>query len=210
MSARWRSTLRRDERRAKEFGEIKYEIVSPTPDTVGGLLTELFKVEMAGWKSRVGTALQTWRVLGGFYTAYSRAASERGMLRIAFLRINGEAAAAQLLVEHANRIWVLKVGYDEKFARCSPGILLMNEVIRHAFSDPVEAFEFLGTYEPWLDIWLHELRQYESYHMYPSALIALASRGWNVSSGAIYKIRSLMAKKYRTLPSIAPSVGSER
>ena len=38
----------------------------------------------------------------------------------------------QVAVETGGRFWLLKVGYDERFARCSPGSLLLLETIRHA------------------------------------------------------------------------------
>ncbi len=52
----------------------------------------------------------------------------RESLRIAFLRIAGRPVAMQIAVERAQRLWLLKIGYDEEYARCSPGQLLMLEV----------------------------------------------------------------------------------
>jgi len=45
---------------------------------------------------------------------------------------DGAAIAMQLIVEHASRLWIYKVGYDEEWAEHSPGLQLMWEVMRHA------------------------------------------------------------------------------
>jgi CelD/BcsL family acetyltransferase involved in cellulose biosynthesis len=79
-----------------------------------------------------------------FLTLYARAAARLGLLRFYFLRINGAAAAATTMVDHGNRLWGLKLGYDERFRRVSPGILLAYEILRHAFEcGNYEALEFL-------------------------------------------------------------------
>jgi len=200
ISSSWRSSLRRSQRRAEEGGSVQFEIVAPTPETVNGLLSEMFQVESAGWKSRTGTALQTSAALGKFFQAYAQTTARLGMLRFAFLRIGGKAVAAQFLVECAQRLWVLKVGFDESFSRCSPGILLMHKVIEHAFEEQYEAFELLGANESWLGIWKPRLHLHETYRLYPASLLPLLSHAFEVSGEAVGRIRTLMKKQQGGTP----------
>ena len=207
ISADRRSTFRRMEKRAKQLGEIKYEIIAPKPEELSTLLPEVFQIEMASWKSRVGTALQTHALLGNFFSLYSKDMAKLGMLRIAFLKIGGKAVAAQLLVEYANRLWVFKIGYDEAYSRCSPGSLLMNEVIHYAFDKKLEAFEMLGTNQAWLNVWPNKLHEYQNYRLYPIAPGALFSHGMELGNYVVRKIRTILAKK-RKPSAVATAQGS--
>src|SRR5207247_10269646 len=55
------------------------------------LLEEGFRVEASGWKSRAGTAIASRPDTRRFYTDVARWASDRGWLRLAFLRLGGRA-----------------------------------------------------------------------------------------------------------------------
>ncbi|HUI63604.1 MAG TPA: GNAT family N-acetyltransferase [Bacteroidota bacterium] len=200
ISSSWRSSLRRSQRRAEEMGSLQFEIVAPTPETVEPLLSEMFQVESAGWKARTGTALQTSAVLGKFFQTYALSTARLGMLRFAFLRIGGKAVAAQFLVVCAQRLWVLKVGFDETYSRCSPGILLMHKVIEHCFEKQYEAFELLGANESWLSIWKPQLHIHETYRLYPVSLLPLVSHAIEISGHALGRVRTLMKKQQDGTP----------
>lgn len=170
ISSSGRARLRRARKRAGEFGRVQFEVLSPDPANLKPYLDEVFQVEASGWKQRKGTSMRSKPELERFFRSYSKATAGLGMLRLCFLRIEGRAVAVQLAVEYANRFWVLKIGYDEAWARCSPGILLMHETIRYAFEHKLEGFEFLGSDEPWLHIWTDQLHAYETHLISPFSL----------------------------------------
>ena len=175
-----RSDLRRARRNAEKIGRVTCEILSPKRQELPPLLEEAYRVEAAGWKGRNRTALASDPRLGEFYRRYAAAAAERGMLRLSFLRIGGEAAAMQLAVATCNRFWLFKIGYSEKFARCSPGILLMLESIRFAAQARLRSYEFLGAAEPWLRTWTsleHPCVSFRAYPVNPRGIAALAADG---------------------------------
>ena len=85
-----------------------------------------------------------------------------------FLKIGGVAAATQIAVESGGGFWLLKVGYDENFARCSPGNLLMLESLRYAANRGLKSYEFLGSAEPWTEMWTDRVRPCVSVWAYPN------------------------------------------
>lgn len=72
-----------------------------------------------------------------------------------------------------NRLWLLKIGFDEEFSSCSPGQLLILEALRSAASEGLDGVEFLGTPEPWTRMWTNYVRPCVNLLYFPTALRSL-------------------------------------
>ncbi len=92
------------------------------------------------------------------------------MLRFFFLRVDGKIIAGRMAVEHSRRLWDLRMGYDETWCRCAPGVLLTHETLRYAVERGLEAYEFLGCAEAWERHWPCEEDHYVSLRAYPYSL----------------------------------------
>ena len=161
LDARWRdpvsrfnagrrSDFRRAQRRAEKMGALSYELLSPTPATIGAVLDEAIGIEGRGWKTKAGTALGADQLKQAFFRQFFADAAADGTMRAAFLRIDGRAVAMQLAMEMQGRYWLFKIGYDEAYARCSPGNLLMAYTIGEAAARGLAAYELLGQAESWI------------------------------------------------------------
>ncbi len=170
ISSSRRSSFRRLKRLAEAKGEVRFEAAVPTADDVDKYLDEAFAVEASSWKGRKGTAMQSYRQLGEFFREYARKIVEAGKLHLFFLRVDGVAVAMGLTALHSNRLWVFKVGYDEAWSWCSPGILLMHQMVRYCFEHKLYSCEFLGADESWLHIWANESHSLATYRVYPGTL----------------------------------------
>jgi CelD/BcsL family acetyltransferase involved in cellulose biosynthesis len=179
LSGSRRSSLRRAVRKAQEIGSTKCEILAPQPHELPALLSDCLRIEAANWKGRNGSALLTDPDRRRFFEQYTAIASERGILRLCFLKIGGHPAATQIAVESRGGFWLLKVGYDETFARCSPGNLLMLETLRYAASRGLQSYEFLGSAEPWTEMWTDRVRPCVSVRAYPNNFRGAAALGWD-------------------------------
>lgn len=172
-----RSDFRRARRHAEKQGAVTFEILAPAVEQLPALLEEAWAVEAAGWKGARGSSLTRDAHRGLFFRRYAFAAARAGILRMAFMRIGGRAVAMQLCTEADNRLWLSKIGYDEAFARCSPGQQLMMEVVRWAAGRGIRAVEFLGQREPWCEMWTQRLTKCVSVRAYPftpNAMLTLA------------------------------------
>ena len=195
LSSRRRSDLRRAQRRAAKLGEVSYETLSPSPSDLDPLLEEVFDVEAAGWKGRARTALAHDATRRAFYRRYATAAATTGILRIAFLRIGGQAAAVQLAVETDDRFWLLKVGYDEGFARCSPGSLLLLETIRHAATRGLRSYEFLGDAASWTRPWTETVRPCVRLDAYPFRASGMGVLASDAAAAAGRRLRDVVRSR---------------
>ena len=175
LSSRRRGDFRRARRHAEEQGEVTSEIVAPSAHDVDELLDVAFEVEGLSWKGEHGTALARDAARAEFYRRYARRAVREGALRLGFLRIGGDVAAVQISVVQADALWVLKIGYDPRFHRASPGILLMVEQIKDAVACGLSRYELLGTVEPWIQVWTEHERGCVSLRAYPANLRGAAT-----------------------------------
>ena len=163
-----RSDFRRAARRAGEFGEVSFEILSPGPDAFDALFDEAIAVEMRSWKREAGTAIAADRAKEDCFRHYFRTACEQGSFRIAFMRIDGRAVAMQMALETLGNYWLFKIGFDEEYERCSPGTLLMLHTIRWAAERELRAYELLGNVEPWIaQFWTREQHDCAWVRVYP-------------------------------------------
>jgi len=166
-SRRLRNDLRRAHARATAYGPVTVEEHAPDPAAAREALDMFVRVETCGWKGRRGSSLATnepWRL---FFRAYSILAAEAGILRFSFLRIGQRVAAAQISVEAYRRLWVLKIGYDESLAHCSPGFQLTAAAIESARRRGLTSYEFLGISEAWELRWRPTIRQCAQVAFYP-------------------------------------------
>ena len=93
----------------------------------------------------------------------------------------------QIATEEAGRWWLLKIGFDPAWADCSPGTLLLSETVRYAARQRLKTYEFLGTVEPWTQIWTQNERRCVSVRVYPQSIrgaMSLGATHWPSVAGA--------------------------
>ena len=190
-----RSDFRRAARHAEEHGKVTYEILTPTPAEVGPLLDEAFAVEAKSWKGEVGSALAIDPMLGAFFRDYAAAAAAAGILRIAFMRIAGQAVAMQIAVECHNRFWLFKIGYDDQHGKASPGALLMLHTLNHAAARGLASYEFLGGAAPWTAAWTKQLRACVVIRAYPISVSGAVGLGRDVAHWAVVRAKKRMQRE---------------
>lgn len=170
ISSGLRSFVRRKRKIAEREGPLRFETVSPDAVNVDAYAEQLFRLEAAGWKSRAGTAILRNPRMHRFFLEYARRAAQENILRMFFLKIGTDVVAARMAVEYGARLWELKIGYDERWAKCSPGILLTHETLRYCCERGLVAHEFLGGAEHWQARWPIELRRDLTPRFYPLSL----------------------------------------
>ena len=167
LSSKRRSDLRRSFRKAESHGNLEFSIITPDINNIDTLLDNAISIENKGWKKEKGTSIDQNNLMKLFIIAiFKKAAKERNAL-IGFTLINNEPVACNLSISQYDRLWILKIGYDNMYKNCSPGILLTHEIIRYAHDNNFKHVEFLGCSESWIELWKPKHRNYTSYIYYP-------------------------------------------
>lgn len=153
LSSRRRYDFRRARTKLENAGKVSVEFISPSEAELEGYMQDAIRIESSGWKGRAGSALMFNSPLQRFMRAYTQRAAQLGILQLCYLKSNNEAIAMQIGIQYAERYWVLKIGYDERWAYCSPGMQLTMEAVKYAFDKGLKTYEFLGADESWLRMW---------------------------------------------------------
>jgi CelD/BcsL family acetyltransferase involved in cellulose biosynthesis len=182
MSASRRSTLRRKRKNAEKHGPVHFNILRPQPEELPALLDEFFRVESSGWKGRAATGLQYDTRRASFFRMYCDRMARRGALRLGFMTIGDMTAAVRIDVVWGNKSWELKIGYDERFANCSPGLLLSHEALKHGEAEGLLGHHFLGEAESWHNTWAIKTMNRVTLRYYPTTFAGAVTFLQDVSS----------------------------
>jgi CelD/BcsL family acetyltransferase involved in cellulose biosynthesis len=155
-----REMRRRQRRLASDVGTVGFEIVDGAGDWES-VLAAGTAVEASGWKGTAGSAVTSDPATESFYRSVAQWAAREKLLQIAVLRAGDSVVAFDLALSDGFRTWLLKTGYDDRFAPYSPGTLLRYEVLKHAFGSGLDSYEFTGEAEPWKTEWTAATRPVE-------------------------------------------------
>lgn len=137
MTRRAHQSLVRRQRALRERGELSFGRAESGPElawAVDGFLA----LEVGGWKGRRGTALACCargRVLAERFFA---AARDGLSPRAHWLALDGRPLAVSLSLSCHGTTSLVKIAYDEAYARFAPGVLLEHEIIRSCCEDGSE------------------------------------------------------------------------
>lgn len=194
LSSRKRYDIRRANKKAEAYGSVSYEFNDKDITNVTQLLQQAYEVENESWKKVYGSAISHNKDLNSFFSCLFVSLEKRNKCVISFLLIDNKPVAMQLAIKQFDRLWILKIGYNDDYASCSPGALLMHEMIRYAHMNKVKLFEFLGGEESWLESWRPVTRQYNNLLLYPLSYKGLLGLFLDISDVITDKIKRAILK----------------
>ncbi|MFL2640101.1 MAG: GNAT family N-acetyltransferase [Dehalococcoidia bacterium] len=135
-----RHELKRKFRRLENSGEISYTLFD---NQTGDLDTALdhFLNLMAQSKEEKAVFLNEERK--HFLRILTRSMSQKNMLRLFFLEIDGVKVSTTMSFAHNNKLYLYNSGYDQEYRSLSVGLLLKAQNIRYAIEAGFTEFDFL-------------------------------------------------------------------
>lgn len=132
LSDNFRGNLRKAHNKLARLPGVSDEFLAGAEDSRAEL-ARFCAIEASGWKGREGTAIGQSPELVAFYTALTGSLARQGWLEWHFLNAEGRSIAGHLAVRFGATLALAKIGYDESYARCAPGNLLLERLVRRAF-----------------------------------------------------------------------------
>ncbi len=187
---RWGAPLERFRRKMGRDHEAEFSIVE-APRDLEAELDDGFKVEASGWKGKAGTAITSTPETAAFYRALARVFHERDELRLSRIVLDGNTAAFDFCLLHRGRLYLLKTGFDERFRRLAPGLVMRLSSIEHCFESGLDAHELLGAESEWKGKFATGSRAHVNMTAYSKGPVGSAMRTYR---GAI---RPVLKQAYR-------------
>jgi CelD/BcsL family acetyltransferase involved in cellulose biosynthesis len=173
VSRNLRSQLGRRRRSLEREGRLVFRTTAGGEELERDLATFL-RVESSGWKAGTATSILSDPRTERLYMDFSKAAAAAGWLRLHFLELDDVPVAADLNCAFAGGIFLIKTGFDERYGRFSPGLVLRGEVLRAAVQEGASFYDFLGGPDSYKLRWTTELRPRSAIRAYRGARRPLA------------------------------------
>lgn len=172
-----RHELGRKRRMLEREGKLVFRTTTGG-ERLGQDLRAMFAVEASGWKSRSRTAILSSPVTTKLYEDFANGLARAGWLRLHLLELDGRVIAADLECAFAWQSFLIKTGFDERFAHFSPGLVLRGEALRASIEQHAASYDFLGGPDSYKLRWRAELRPRQTVR---------AFKGWRRPSAAYYR-----------------------
>ena len=130
-----RKKLRQDWNRLSALGAV--DVVNDrTLEGARQAFESFLALEKASWKGARGTALLSDRRDAAFVRQLFQNLAAGQNASVAALRVDGEAIAAQVLMYCGTMAYTWKTAFDAKYAKYSPGTLLIDRITDELFAGP--------------------------------------------------------------------------
>jgi CelD/BcsL family acetyltransferase involved in cellulose biosynthesis len=123
VAGKHRRELNRKRRRLAD--ELGAPLATADLASDAGAVERFLELEASGWKGRSGTAIASMRNDAEFFRAVCASFRELGRLHLLSLEAEGWPVAMALNLRAAEGIFCLKIAFDERWRRYSPGALLV-------------------------------------------------------------------------------------
>lgn len=184
FSKNFRKQLRLAENRTASAG-FRYEQAG-TPEALDRTLPAFLQVEASGWKGAQGesTAIATDPKLVAFYTQLVRRFGQRRQCEIHMLYDGEKPVSGEFVLLDGHAAYAMKVGYDEQYARLSPGHALDIHVLKDYGQRPQLREWNLYSDSKWLEVWKPERMGVHNVYLFnrtPLGLAACAGMKWKMA-----------------------------
>jgi CelD/BcsL family acetyltransferase involved in cellulose biosynthesis len=147
VSGKRRSLYRRLQRQLQERGTVEFSLARSRAE-LELTLGEAFELHALRWADRQDGSGFATPTGAGFHRAALGALADQGVVRLMTMRFAGQAVAFALAFALAGRLYGYRTAFDPSFARYSPGLLTLQELLASASHEGLRRVELLGGADP--------------------------------------------------------------
>jgi CelD/BcsL family acetyltransferase involved in cellulose biosynthesis len=131
LSSNFRRQLKRGRKKLDELKDVRV-LCREQSRTHAENMRRFVEVENAGWKGAESTSVMADENNTRLLALAAERFGKHGLMEWNFIETEGRSIAAHYAVRVNRTLFLLKIGYDESHSACSPGNLLLEEVIANA------------------------------------------------------------------------------
>jgi len=154
-----RQNLKRQRNRLhRESVDVALKVITK-PDEVKDAIRKYGKLESAGWKNDLGTAIHIDNAQGKFYCKMLEKFCNKNQGFVFQYLYNNKLVATDLCIKDSTSLIILKTTYDEEIKTSSPAMLMRQDSFEYIFNNKLaERIEFYGKVMDWHTKWTDEIR----------------------------------------------------
>ncbi len=133
LSSKFKSQLRRGLKKLQEFPDLKF-LCRDESRPVHENMRRFESVEDAGWKGRESTSVKAMPANARFLQIAAERYATAGWMEWNFMEGDGATIGAHYAVRVRRTVYLLKIGYDERYSKTTPGNVLLEKVVEHAIA----------------------------------------------------------------------------
>jgi CelD/BcsL family acetyltransferase involved in cellulose biosynthesis len=145
LAVQQRHEVRRKLRRLEEAGRFAYRSVD-APEAVDAamdMFLHLFTISRPDKRAFMTAAM------GAFFRSFARSMALWGLVRLGFLDIDNEPAAAVMCFDYRDTVYLYNSGFDPRFRHLNAGLLCKVLSIRDSIHRGKKVYDFLKGAEPY-------------------------------------------------------------
>ena len=140
-----------------------YEIVKYANQDIGAAMNSVLDISRNTWSHKEGTSIASSVENIEFYGSLAKSASDKGWLNIWILKNTAGPIAFLYGLVFGGTVFVLKIGYDEKYSKETPGEFLNNIVIKECYDAKMAEYDWLGDKNEYKLRWTSLSRDHVKY-----------------------------------------------
>lgn len=129
-----------------------------TAEEVSQTLGRMSQLNAARWRKSASGSAFADRRFAGFHEKVALGFLTRGWLRLTRLDVGGEIGAVLYAFAYGGKIFFYNSAFDPRWARYSPGSVLLGCCVEKAFDEGVEEFDFLRGSSAYKQDWTSLMR----------------------------------------------------
>lgn len=161
----FRKNLNKAKNKLAKLDDVEFEFLRTDFD-VADCLKRFCNMERSGWKGRSGTAIAVSDNLIAFYSSVLTGLKKLGVLEWHFLKCREADLAGHMAFRFRNKVILWKLAYNETYSACSPGSLLMRELVKREIDAETRTEIDLTTDQIWYKNWNLVGRSYYQIFFY--------------------------------------------
>lgn len=178
LKKRFRQDLDRRFRRLKETGKVEFVV---TRGYSAELMRRYFDLEAGSWKGRGGTAAACDARVVGLHEDFARSLAAENALTFYELKLDGKTIAMSINITFNRKMTFWKTAFDEKYARFSPGNLVVREFVADAVRNDSIELDMLGPASEYKKVWATGERELAAFYVFQRGFRGWLLRRWKFS-----------------------------
>ena len=175
LKKHFRQELKRRLRRLKELGRVEFVL---TRGYRTELMQKYFELEAQSWKGESGTAVLCDQKAVGLHDDFARAVAAYDALFIYELKLDGKPIAISINIRYDQKTIFWKTSFDEKYARYSPGNLVIQEFLGDCIRHGASELDMLSPATDYKKVWASGEREHAAFYVFRRGIIGNMLWSW--------------------------------